>query len=306
MITTLRFTPAWLATGLFLLAGCGDKSPKQAVAKETTPSVPAVSVTPESEPTPAPAVSATPVTFESAEQAFRERRYADAVEGFTAYTARRPGNAWGFYMLGLSSWKGGDLTGAEAAFRQALTLDSTHVKSYLNLSRVLLESNQPDSAQATLETVLRIDDSLGEAYRLLGRAHDAKGETDDAVTAYHRALTLDTSDVWSMNNLGHLLIQQGAFEDALWPLARATQLAPEVATFQNNLGIALERTGHYVLAAGAYRAALSADSTFAKASVNLERVTALSEGPDTPSVDLHVLAEDFQRQMAGWEAGEEF
>lgn len=307
MITTLRFTPAWLATGLFVLAGCGDKTPKQAVAKETVPVTPAVSVTPEAAPEPAPTrpIDVTPATFESADSAFREHRYADAVDGFTAYTARRPGNAWGFYMLGLSAWKSGDLEGAQDAFREALALDSTHVKSYVNLSRVLLESGQPDSAQAYLETVLDIDDSLGVAYRLMGRVHEARGEIDDAVSAYHTALVLDSSDVWSMNNLGYLLIQDGAFEDALRPLSRATELAPEVATFQNNLGVALERTGHYVLAAEAYRAALEDDSTFAKASVNLERVTALSEDPNTPLLDLQTLAQEFRQQIISWENDEE-
>ena len=307
MITTLRFAPAWLAAGLFVLAGCGDKTPKQAVAKETVPVTPAVSVTPESVPEPAPTkpMDVVPVTFDGADSAFREHRYADAVEGFTAYTTRRPGNAWGFYMLGLSSWKAGDLTGAEAAFGQALALDSTHVKSYVNLSRVLLDANQPDSAQTVLDAVLRIDDTLGEAYRLIGRVHEARGETDDAVTAYHKALTLDSSDVWSMNNLGHLLIQEGAFEDALRPLALAIELAPEVATFQNNLGVALERTGHYDLAAGAYRAALEADSTLTKASVNLERVTALAEDPNTPVIDLQTLAQEFRQQIGSWENGED-
>lgn len=306
MITMLRFTPAWLATGFFMLAGCGDRSPKQAVAKETIPPVSPVGVTPAPEAVPAAPVTATPVTLADAEQAFRERRYAEAVEGFTAYTGRRPGNAWGFYMLGLSSWKAGDLPHAEGAFREALALDSTHVRSYLNLSRVLLESGQPDTAQGYLDAALRIDDTLGETYRLIGRVHEARDEIDEAVTAYHRALALDSSDVWSMNNLGYLLLRQGAFEDALRPLARATELAPEVATFQNNLGIALERTGHYALAADAYRAALAADSTFSKASANLERVTALPEGSDTPLIDLQVLALDFRRQIAGWAAGDDF
>ena len=246
MITTLRFTPTWLAAGLFVLAGCGDKTPKQASAKE-------LAVAPESMPAPAPAepvtVSAAPVSFETAEAAFRERRYGDAVRDFTAYTADRPRNAWGFYMLGLSSWKAGDFTTAEEALRQALSIDPTHVKSYLNLSRVLLDAGQPDSAIALLDTVLKVDDSLGEAYRLIGRAHDAKGERDEAVTAYHEALVLDSTDVWAMNNLGHTLIVQGSFDEALRPLARAVELVPEVATFQNNLGIALERTGHFTLAA---------------------------------------------------------
>jgi Flp pilus assembly protein TadD len=305
MRTTLRFTPAWLVAGLFVLAGCGDKTPKQASAKEPGPE--SVSVTPESTPAPTePApVSAGPVSFESADSAFRDRRYADAVSGFTAYTASRPTNAWGFYMLGLSAWKAGDLPNAEAALRQALTIDPLHVKSYLNISRVLLEDGQPDSAIAYLDTVLRIDDSLGEAYRLIGRAHDAKGERDEAVTAYHQALVLDSTDVWSMNNLGVSLIQQGSFDEALRPLARAVELVPEVATFQNNLGIALERTGHFTLAAEAYRAALAADSGFTKASVNLERVQTLKEDPNIPPVDLKALSQEFVRQIGAWSfAGE--
>ena len=307
MITTLRFTPTWLAAGLFVLAGCGDKTPKQASAKEPGAPEPTVSVASESTPAPAEPVSVNtaPVSFETAEAAFRERRYGDAVRDFTAYTADRPGNAWGFYMLGLSSWKAGDFTTAEEALRQALSIDPTHVKSYLNLSRVLLDAGQPDSAIAMLDTVLKIDDSLGEAYRLIGRAHDAKGERDEAVTAYHEALVLDSTDVWAMNNLGHTLIVQGAYDEALRPLARAVELVPEVATFQNNLGIALEQTGHFTLAAEAYRAALAADSGFTKASVNLQRVETLKEDPNIPPVDLKSLAQEFVQQIGSWaNAGE--
>ncbi len=292
MITTLRFTPTWLVAGLFVLAGCGDKSPKQANAKEPEPT-PAVSVTPE-------ATSVEPVTFASADSAFRARRYDEAVKQFTRYTADRPGIAFGFYMLGLSAWKAGDLVRAEDALRQALALDSTHVKSYLNLSRVLLDAGQPDSALGYLDAVLRIDETLGEAYRLIGRARDTKGEPDQAVTAYHEALVLDSTDVWSMNNLGLVLIHQGAFEDALRPLARAVDLSPEVATFQNNLGMALERTGHFATAAEAYRAAIDADSGLTKAQVNLDRVVGLKEDPNVGSIDLKVLSQGFNAQIAAW------
>lgn len=300
MRTTFRFTPAWLVTGLLVLAACGDKSPKQAVAKQTD-STAVVIVEPESTTgssvAPAPVV---PATFAEAEAAFREKRYEEAVDGFAAYTTRRPSNPWGFYMLGLSAWKAGDLSQAEEALRQALALDATHVKTYLNLSRVLLDTGQPDSAMGYLNAVLRIDETLGEAYRLIGRAHDSKGEPDEAVTAYHEALVLDSTDVWSMNNLGLVLINQGAFDDALRPLARAVELSPAVATFQNNLGMALERTGHFNLAAEAYRAAIAADSGATKAQVNLDRVSGLKEDPNIGSIDLKVLSQGFNAQVAAW------
>ena len=303
MITTLRFTPTWLVAGLFVLAGCGDKTPKQASAKEPAPPESTVStpvpVQPAAEPTPVE-----PVTFAGADSAYRSKRYGDAVSGFTAYTRTKPSNPFGFYMLGLSAWKSGDLKTAEQAFRQSLALDSTHVKSYLNLSRVQIESGQPDSALVTIESVLKIDETSSEAYRLQGRAHDAKAESAAAVRSYHEALSLDPEDVWSMNNLGLSLIHQGAFDDALRPLARAVELEPGVATFQNNLGMALERTGQFTAAADAYRAAVSIDSTFGKASSNLQRVESLKQDPNTPTLDLKVLSQQFQQLIRDWNENE--
>ena len=303
MITTLRFTPTWLVAGLFVLAGCGDKTPKQASAKEPAPPESTVStpvpVQPTAEPTPVQ-----PVTFDGADSAYRSKRYGDAVSGFTAYTRVKPSNPFGFYMLGLSAWKSGDLKTAEQAFRQSLALDSTHVKSYLNLSRVQIESGQPDSALVTIESVLKIDETSSEAFRLQGRAHDALGESTAAVRSYHEALSLDPEDVWSMNNLGLSLIHQGAFDDALRPLARAVELEPGVATFQNNLGMALERTGQFTAAADAYRAAVSIDSTFGKASSNLQRVASLKQDPNTPTLDLKVLSQQFQQLIRDWNENE--
>jgi len=303
MVTTLRFTPTWFVAGLFVLAGCGDKTPKQASAKEPAPPESTVStpvpVQPVAEPTPVQ-----PVTFDGADSAYRSKRYSDAVSGFTAYTRTKPSNPFGFYMLGLSAWKSGDLKTAEQAFRQSLALDSTHVKSYLNLSRVQIESGQPDSALVTIESVLKIDETSSEAFRLQGRAHDALGESTAAVRSYHEALSLDPEDVWSMNNLGLSLIHQGAFDDALRPLARAVELEPGVATFQNNLGMALERTGQFTAAADAYRAAVSIDSTFGKASSNLQRVESLKQDPNTPTLDLKVLSQQFQQLIRDWNENE--
>jgi len=240
------------------------------------------------------------VTYQEAEAAYFERRYSDAVEMFTAYSERAAENAWGHYMLGLSALKAGFIERAEAAFDRALELDPNHVKSMLNLSRVMLETERPDEALAQLEVALDIDPASDAGYRLRGLAYLDLGREDDAIDSFREAISVNAADAWSMNNLGLALIRQGLFEEALYPLARATELREDVAAFHNNLGIALERTHHYGAAGDAYEAALAQDDGYEKASVSLARVARLKQDPATGPIDLAALARQFVNEMEGW------
>lgn len=303
---------ALIALAAALVAGaiaCSDSkiTPHDAVARQAA-------TTPTSQPAAPPTTDvaegangtvATPtpsyenVTYRDAETAFTGKDYAKAQAMFTAYTEQHQQNAWGYYMLGLSAWKAGDAAQAESAFVAALELDPRHVKSMLNLSRVLLENDRPKDALERVTAALAIDSESVDGYRLMGRTQYALGHVDEAIDAYRKAIALDTNDVWSMNNLGLILIQQGRFDDALGPLARATQLDSTVAVFQNNLGIALERTGRYVESAQAYHAALAADSTYEKASVSLARVDGRADDPDVEPADLAMLAQNFVADIEG-------
>src|SRR5204862_38314 len=142
----------------------------------------------------------------------------EAVRLFTSYTSEHPDKVWGFYMLGLSAWKTGDRDAAVRAFTQALEKDSTHVKSRLNLSRVLIEQGKAQEALPYVEGVVTIDSTSNEAYRLLGRVKRELGDSSGAIEAYKKAIVLDERDAWSMNNLAKVYIGQGQFEEALGPL----------------------------------------------------------------------------------------
>ena len=240
------------------------------------------------------------VSFDEAGAAYDERRYTDALDMFEAYTDRRPDNAWGHYMLGLSALKAGRLDHAEAAFNRSLELDPNHLKSMLNLSRVLLRTDQPERALSHLEVVIDIDPVSDAGYRLRGLAYYELGREEDAIDSFREAITVNQHDAWSMNNLGLVLIRKGQFEEALYPLARATELRGDVVVFQNNLGIALERTGHFEASADAYRAALALNDAYEKASVSLARIEALQQDPTIGPVDLRVLALRFVTEMEGW------
>lgn len=267
-----------LVIAAYVFAACGDRNPEQARASEpvtsSTESVPPVGTPTTAEPA---IVISGPVTFELADSAYRDRRYDDATTLFKAYTENRPSNPWGFYMLGLSAWKSGDRSEAVSAFTQALALDSTHMKSHLNLSRVLLEEGQPDSALTHIEAVIVLDSTSSEPVRLQGRAFEAQGKMDDAILAYQRAFQLDSTDVWALNNLGALYIRLERFQEAIEPLKVAVQLNDKVAVFHNNFGMALERTGQYRAAEDEYRAAVAIEGTYGKAVTNLQRVQQLKE-----------------------------
>jgi len=264
--------------GAYTFAACNERTPDQAAAGEPAVSKP-VTVTPVSNEQPAHVITG-PVTFEIADSAYREHRYDDAATLFKTYTQSRPTNPWGFYMLGLSAWKSGDRVQAESAFVQALSLDSTHVKSHLNLSRVLLESAEPESALVHIDAAMALDSTSSEPLRLQGRAFEAMGKTDSAIVSYQRAIALDSTDVWAFNNLGALYIRLERFQDAIEPLKTAVERNDKVATFHNNLGMALERTGQFRAAELEYRAALAIEGTYGKAVTNLQRVEGLKEVPD--------------------------
>jgi len=237
-----------------------------------------------------PTRNAGPVSFADGDAAYQAKNYGEAVTLFEQYTERRPNNAWGHFMLGLSAWKAGDLPKAEAAFEESLKIDPNHFKSLVNLSRVLIDQRRFDDALVRLTHASDVDPSSVDVQRLLGRVYAAQHKTDDAVNAYRRAIALDARDAWSMNNLGLLFLEQERAGDALPLLARAVMLKKDAPEFQNNLGMALEHTGRFGAAAAAYRNALAADPGYVKAQQNLARVEAVNVNGEEP-FDLVLTAE---------------
>jgi Tfp pilus assembly protein PilF len=280
---------------VFAVGACMSRGEKKKIDTTVSTTEPAV-VTPQSATGEVDSVKTdTPVvTFASAQSSYTQGKYADAEQAFGAYVERHPKNSYGFYMLGLSAWKQGDLDHAKAALEQSLALDSTNVKTLLNLSRVLLDQGQPEDAFRRIERAVALDSGSAEVQRMRGRVQNALGRRDAAETSYRLALSIDPKDSWTMNNLGLLLIDEGRYEEALMPLARAVELRPEAPAFANNLGVALERTGHPGSAAQAYQAALAADSTYAKSQTSLQRVYGL---PDEMPIDVTQLAAQFKDSL---------
>jgi tetratricopeptide (TPR) repeat protein len=247
------------------------------VAKQTES--PATNGTDEEGFAPAAAIP-TSVSFADGEAAYNAKKYGDAAAIFQAYTVRRPDNAWGHYMLGLSAWKSGDAAMSEKAFDRALSLDPHHVKSLVNSSRLFIDEKRYDDAIARLTAAAEIDPESLEVNRLLARTYADQGRTEEAIAAYRRVIELHENDAWSLNNLGLLLLDANDADEAVPLFAKAAELRKDVAMFHNNLGMALEHTGQFRAAAEAYSGALTADPGYEKAKLNLARVEALRRAPE--------------------------
>ena len=303
-----------------VVAGCGGDNTNRTtrrVARKTAPelsSQPPVSSAPKAVPVedhaavepvePKEPELPKTVSYEDAETAYNNRQYATAVQLFTIYTTNRDQNPWGFYMLGLSAWKAGDLEFAEESFEKSLALAPGHVKSMLNLSRVYLDTGRPEEALVKIDEAIDIDPGSHVACRLKGRALDQLGRKDEAIESYRKAISIDENDAWSMNNLALIMIGEGRFEDALLPLARATQIDSNRAFFWNNLGMALERTGRYRSAEQAYSHAFAADDGHDKAYTNLVRIQSVDEEPGVEAIDLGDYAQRFIEKMGDWKLAE--
>jgi len=303
-------TPGPLVRGAFvagviglaiLVKACGGEKPRvQDIPQEQGTAIDAPITNTVQAPAQPEPVFTGPVQFSDAETAFREGRFDQAAALFTAYTVQKPENVWGYYMLGLSQWKSGKLDEAVATFDMALTKDSTHRKTLINLARVLLALKRPADALGRGQQVVQLDSTYAEGWRIVGRAYTDLDSTTQAIAAYQRALVIDDTDVWSMNNLGMIYFEQQQYEQALRPLARAAELAPEQPVFQNNLGMALELSGQPTAAAVAYRAAIAADTTFQKAITSLTRLDGHSEATGVELVDLAVVSKEFQDEIGKW------
>ena len=281
-----RTTAAVLLIGALAVVGCSkrDKPQSKAAPPELTQTKPvATQIEPvaagdtdeEGFVAPVKPQSSTKVSFADGESAYKAKKYTDATTIFERYTEQKPENAWGYYMLGMSAWKAGDLSKAETGFKAALAIDPDHLKSLVNLSRVQIERKRFDAALDTLMQAGDIEPTSNEVARLIGRAFHAQGRIDDAVEAYRHAIELDERDVWSMNNLALLFLEQKRAEEAMPLLLKATDLRKDVAAFHNNLGMAFEHTRRFNDAAAAYNDALSADPGYEKAKQNLARVEAV-------------------------------
>jgi protein O-GlcNAc transferase len=209
----------------------------------------------------------------------------------------------GLLRQGMADHHSGRLSLAEAAYRQALALDSRHPGALQLLGMLVHQSGQPERG---IEYMRRAIDAspvdpglrtnLGNFYKTqerfvealaeyrqalaiapedpdihfnIGFAEERLGRLNAAREAYATATRLNPGDAEAWSNLGNVLRDQRNFEDAAVAFRKAIGLAPSMAVAHNNLGTVLEKTGDHDAALASYRQAFRLDPQYLAAINNL-------------------------------------
>jgi tetratricopeptide (TPR) repeat protein len=103
----------------------------------------------------------------------------------------------------------GDVDGAIAAYRQAITVDVEQVDAYINLGRLLQERGDTAAALGCYQHALSLRPGDALAAFNLGVALEDTGRVDDALQAYQQAIASDPRSADAHYNLAGLYERLG-------------------------------------------------------------------------------------------------
>lgn len=209
-------------------------------------------------------------------EAFRQRNFRKALamaDSAEQYNPRLPG---AYLLRGRTYTSMMRLDDAEAAYRQAIALDSSYqhawqglaenafrqanfgrartlyrqalkarptASAWHGLGRTYLEAGKADSARRALQQSLAADSTYAQAHSTLTLLYKNEGRLQRALQHAREALRLAPENPTYHYQVGQLLVQAGQNEKALSHLRATAEEWPWHYGAQYNLGQALRRTG---------------------------------------------------------------
>lgn len=134
-----------------------------------------------------------------------------------------------------------DLDAAEAAFTEALRVDSSLIIARFHLGLVLVDEGRHDAAKEAFREVIRQDPECTAAYGRLGHALRQQGRDREAENAYRAGIRHAPADSDGYRRLGDFLRANGRDREAERAYRDGISLAPDNPALQHALGEVLTR-----------------------------------------------------------------
>lgn len=180
--------------------------------------------------------------------------------------------------------RAGQLSDADALYRQVLVRDPAHAGSLHHLGIIALQIGRPDAAAELIGKAIRADGSNPESHYNIAFALQSLGQIDKALAHYTRALDLKPDYAEAHTNLGNLLAQQGRMDEAAPCYERVIALKPQSAEPHYNLANVLVRQGKTEQAVVHFRQALDLKPDLVEAHNNLAAALMTLGRPDAAMI----------------------
>lgn len=163
----------------------------------------------------------------------------------------------------------GELTGAEALYRKALTLNPDNAEAHSILGGLLVERGQLTQGHEHLNRALELAPSNAVVHFNLANALTIERRNLEAVQSWKKVVELEPTNLQARTNLGAVLLGLGRLTEAEQVLRAALAKDPSYAPAHHNLGNVLLGLKRKDEASHAWREALRLDPNLFDSHLNL-------------------------------------
>lgn len=138
----------------------------------------------------------------------------------------RPDASSNDVVNGSEKLRAGDIAGAEAELRAAVSLGTSDPQAYNLLGFICDRTNRSDEALAQYQRALALNPAFVPAHNNLGAFYLRQGNPDQALAQFQSSLKISPDDVTAHYNIAIINAQQGKLAAALESMKRARDYAP--------------------------------------------------------------------------------
>jgi len=172
-------------------------------------------------------------------------------------------------MRGTQLFERGDVAGAEAAFRKALTHRADHPHAVMNLGTALKRQKRIPEALVQFKQAVALQPDWAAAHSNLASAYCDLGQLDLAEAACRRAIELDPRNRNAHSNLASVYAARRKDEEAVPLFKQALEIGPPTPELYVNLSAACIACGRLEEAVAACHDAIRLQPNLAEAHANL-------------------------------------
>ncbi|HWW09243.1 MAG TPA: tetratricopeptide repeat protein [Candidatus Acidoferrales bacterium] len=147
------------------------------------------------------------------------------------------------FAKGIDFHRNGQLTEAEALYRQVLAATPQHLDSLNLLGVIALQTNRNKLIMEVIDKALSLDGKGGDFHRNTGKALRRLGRVDHAIEHFTKMVDLQPASVEVEQKLGDLLSAQGRLNEAAGIYSRILLLKPDFSAAHRGLGTLRRRQG---------------------------------------------------------------